>query len=379
MICSIFIVISCIEYEVFERIENDKLRVIGVRYEPFAEFSPGDTLTCKAYFAGDEVTSIYDFSGAYTVRWDDVEYHPDERNIRIIDTILWLPDSIQFRYCIPEDIFIKERSLYTTDSAKIRRVYELVKKDRLSNGTLFRSFSKDSLLTVMSDLKSIYTPCYLFFHARSKNGSELKVRSDFIIRYNSDYPDYMMVNKNPQIKWIAVFKVPDHFSNSFNPNNPAMANQFTTYYLYNERNPGLVCDTIEIDDGYTYFFGGNEEIDTYVDPSGDTLVDTTCDFVPYKINDTIITVKEYYNYIWFYQNIDKVSDNSNALMNLERENSWYSVVELKPPVLMDMKHFKVWLVIYDSAEDFGWAKGNAVKEVSGVFKYTESYIKSIKD
>lgn len=71
----------------------------------------------------------------------------------------------------------------------------------------------------------------------------------------------MLTNSNPEINWIAVFKVPEEAGDEFNPNNPALAGKFSTYYLYNKHEPQRVSDTIEIDTGFTYFLGGNEEID----------------------------------------------------------------------------------------------------------------------
>jgi len=64
---------------------------------------------------------------------------------------------------------------------------------------------------------------------------------------------------------------------------------------------------------------------------------------------------------------------------LDREkDSWYSLIELKPPLIVDMEHFKVWLVIYDYTNDLGWPAGYAIKEIKGIFKYTEAYKKSVQ-
>lgn len=105
-------------------------------------------------------------------------------------------------------------------------------------------------------------------------------------------------------------------------------------------------------------------------------MDTTCDFVSYSGDNS--KVKENYAYIWCYQNVDKISENPKTLMQLDAQNSWYSLSELRPPVIINMEHFRIWLVIYDYTNDLRWPREFAIKGVKGIFKYTEAYKKSVQ-
>ena len=63
--------ISCTNFNapLFERIDDNKLRVIGVSIGPHPEVSPGDTVTATAYFAGNPVVSVDAFSIAHSILW----------------------------------------------------------------------------------------------------------------------------------------------------------------------------------------------------------------------------------------------------------------------------------------------------------------------
>lgn len=377
--CSLIVFTSCVEYDRFERIEDEKLRVIAVRYEPTADFAPGDTLTGKVYFAGNKVSSVSDFSLAYIHNYDKNHSFPDERKIELIDTTFWLPDSMQFKYRIPEDVFIKENNQGTSDTAKMRSVVELIKMNDMSGGTFLESIPKDSLQSIFAQLSALYLRPNLFFHAHSINGFDLKVNSEFIIRYNSKFPKYLPINHNPQIKWIAVYKVPDNISSNFSPLDPNLAGKFNESFLYNEYSPEKVVDTIEIDAGYKYFLFADYGTNTYVNLSGDTIHDTTCDFVEYPTKDTVYNLPESYFYRWFFQNMDNVDEVKDSLLTVGESGSEMDLAELTPPVFTSMKHFKIWLVVYDGfGGQYDRPKGYAMRSVSGVFKYTEAYQKSVK-
>lgn len=376
---SLIVFTSCTEYDRFERIEDDKLRVIAVRYEPTADFAPGDTLTGKVYFAGNKVSSVSDFSLAYIHNFDKNHSFPDERKIELIDTVLWLPDSMQFKYRIPEDVFVKENTLGTSDTTTMRSIVDLIKMNDLSGGTLLESMSKDSLPSLIAALSSLYLRPNLFFHAHSVNGFDLKVNSEFIIRYNSKFPQYLPINHNPKIKWVAVYKVPEDISKDFSPLNPGLAGKFDEFFLYNEYSPEKVIDTIEIDDGYKYFLFADYGMNTYVNSSGDSIHDTTCDFVEYPTKDTVYTLSEQYYYKWFFQNKDNVDEVKDSLLTVGQSGSTMDLVELTPPIFTSMQHFNIWLVVYDGFGDqYNRPRGYAMRSLDGVFKYTEAYKKSVK-
>ena len=364
------------EYDRFERIENDRLRVICVRFEPDADFAPGDTLVGKAYFAGDTVVSVEDFSIAYLHQYDQNHSFPDERTITLIDSTLWLPDSMQFRYKIPEDVFLKEKVQGDVDSATIKRivdVFSLYDGPLESLPDIIGVATLDSLLLVISN---IYARPSIFFNAHSTSGSVLKVRSEFIVRYNTLLSPYLPVNHNPIIKWMNVYKVPYKSADSFNPNKLKLREKYFLTYLYNTDTPESVSTTIEIDTGFAYFISCNKGIETYVTSSGDTIKDTTCDIVNSLSGKPL---PEEYEYKWFFQNSDNVDEEPDSLLLLNFGDSGPGYIRMKLPVFTDMKHFKIWVVVHDNApEEWSRPKGYTMCTVEGSFEYTDAYVKSVK-
>lgn len=375
LLCLLSTCISCMEFDSFERIEDEKLRVIGMQFNPAAEFAPGDTVTCTVHFAGNDVISISEFSVAYIHKYDRNDYFPDERKIAIVDSVLWLPDSAQFRYTVPHDVFLKEQWYGSADSTTVKAVVGLIGQDQRLNEAIVDALSADSLSQFLDILSSFYSRCHLFFKARSQNGTTLKIHGEFVIRYNSLYPNLLPVNNNPQIRWVGIYKVSNSIGKNFNPHNPSMKNKYTISYLYNEYYPEKVCDTIEIDTGFTYFLAGDEGKNVIVDFSGDTIVDTTIDFIE---NSDTKTVPEKYTYRWFYQNVDCPSIDPDSLLTLDNMDVWYSLTELKPPLFTDMSNFKIWLVVYDEGYTWNRPRGYAIRGVQGIFRYTDAYKRSVR-
>ncbi len=130
---------------------------------------------------------------------------------------------------------------------------------------------------------------------------------------------------------------------------------------------------------FWYFFAGDRGINTYIDSTGQVIHDTTIDIIEFEIEDTVITEKETYVYVWFYQNLDNVSSEPDSLFDVNSEEAWPSLAKLEPPIKTTMKHFRIWLMVYDEfyGEDNS-PKGYAMRTVDGVFKFTEAYKKSVK-
>lgn len=374
----IFSLISCMEFDRFERIEDDKLRIIGVTYEPFAEFAPGDTITGKIYFAGNAVVSAGNFSIAYDKQYNKNYIFPDERPIKLLDSTLWFPDSMQFRYVIPSDVFLKEKVHGITDSAIIRKIYNLAELYVHSGISAFSSINPDTLDYYLSIFNSLYADPSIFFNAESVNGSRLKVRSETVIKYSSLFPEYLPVNNNPKIKWIAVYSVPDSQSNNFDPAVSRLIDSTKITYLYNEYNPGSVTNTVEIDKDHSYFLVCNKGIDSHIDTSGKIINDTTCDMI-FSRDPSIPAFPEEYEYEWFFQNMDNVDEKKDSLLVLIDSVSSGGYIKMKTPVFTEMTHFKVWVVVHDNVSGlYSRPEGFAVRSAEGIFRYTDEYKKSVK-
>jgi hypothetical protein len=370
--------ISCAEVDRFERIENDKLRIIAVKYDGAAEFAPGDTVKGKVYFAGNTIASVGDFSIAYEHQIDKNNIFPDEQKIALLDTVLWFPDSMQFRYIIPKDVFLTKKIQGLQDTAMIRKLYQLASQVSEYGDTLLPPTSEDTLEQLMIAVSSLYAQPSLFFYANSVNGTRLKVRSEITIRYNSLFPYFLPVNHNPEIKWIAIYKVPSSSSESFSPHNSDSTGRSSVAYLYNSFYPDSISDTIVIDTGYSYFLACNKGIDFHLGTSGDTIRDTTCDFFELP-GDTKVSLPEEYEYRWYFQNKDDVDDFKDSLLVLLDGNTGPGTIQIKTPVNTAMQRFKVWVVVNDYISGmYSRPKGFAVGSGEGVFKYTDEYKKKVK-
>jgi hypothetical protein len=370
--------LSCAEMDRFERIENDKLRVIGVRYEGATEFAPGDTVKGRVYFAGNTITSVGDFSIAYVQQYDKNYIYPDEKKIILVDSTLWFPDSMQFRYVIPGDVFLKEKIQGITDTTVLLKLYTIAGLVKQYGDSALPPISEDTLNYLVSVIGNLYARPSIFFYANSINGTSLKVRSEFTIRYTSLFPHFFPVNNNPKIKWLAIYKVPSSQSEDFNPHSPKLNDSTSITYLYNEYYPDSVSDTVVIDKGYSYYLACNQGIDFHFGPQGDTVRDTTCDFVSLPDN-TDSLVSEEYNYKWFFQNQDDLDEVKDSLMVLMTESSGAGYISIKTPVFTDMTHFKIWVVVNDNFSGlYSRPRGYAVGTGEGVFKFTDEYKNSVK-
>lgn len=379
IISGLFILIlSCAEYDRFERIENDKLRIIAVKYDGAAEFAPGDTVKGKVYFAGNTIASVGDFTIAYVQQYDKKYIYPDEQKIVLLDTTLWYPDSMQFRYVIPKDVFLTKKAQGLQDTTVIRKLYDVSSLVSEFGDTLLETVSEDTLEQLMIAVNRLYAQPSLFFFANSVNGTRLRVRSEITIRYNSLFPSFFPVNHNPEIKWIAVHKVPSSGSTSFSPHTVDTTGRSSVSYLYNAFYPDSVEDTIVVDTGYSYFLSCNQGIDYHLTTKGDTIRDTTCDFITMP-DDSTPPVPEEYNYRWYFQNMDDVDDFNDSLFVLLDGNSGPGTIQIKTPVNTAMQRFKVWVVVNDFISGmYAHPKGFAVRSGEGVFKYTDEYKKRVK-
>jgi hypothetical protein len=356
------------EFDTFERIEDDKLRVIGVEHEPKADFAPGDTVTTKIFFAGDTLLSIRNFSLAYKHEYDHNHTFPDERNISVLDTTLWLPDSAQFRFVIPKDLFQKEHFFGTSDTVSVNQMVTLINSLPDPESFLLTNKSNSLYAKYFEIISQLYARPNIFFHAQSIHGADLKIKTDFVVRYNSKFPSLFPVNTNPSIKWIGIYKVKNEISNNFWPYDTTNKGKFELYYLYNTIAPEKQTDTILIANNYTYFITSNTQMPFFVQPNGDTLIDTVCDF----INIDSMSIPESFNYKYFFQNLDKTNEVPDSLLVIDNENT--SMAKLYPPVFTSMKHFKIWVVLYDSFNaEWSRPRGCNIQSVKGVFKYSDGY------
>jgi hypothetical protein len=200
----------------------------------------------------------------------------------------------------------------------------------------------------------------------------LDVYKYMTIRYTRDLKsDSANVNRNPSLRWIAVYDVPRGKVNSFDSvakYNPAIK------YLFYPLHPDsvMVMDTITIDSGHTYYLIADSGINGH---------DTDMQTYTYVslISGSAITTKENYYYQWFYKDLDYRSPMVyDSLIMFSGGNEVGNATRFLTPVDTAMHRFEFYCVVRDVRLDFE-AVGESEYEVTGYFKYTDAYARNPHD
>jgi hypothetical protein len=350
----------------FPRVDANKIRVIGVVFSSKPEVAPGDTITATAYFGGDKVTAITDFKLAHHYRrlMSEITF-TDSYSIESLIQPKGFPDSAQISFIINPDIFLRHQGIDSLPQHTVDSISRIITMNKDSLSLFLANLSNEQRDVLRNYIERMALPAYLLFTAHSENGTDLPIVASFRIKYHVPILGVVPVNNNPDISWLAVYKVPSNYAMNFSPNEPSLSGKFTTTYLYNKNNPSICDSNVAIDTGYAYFLAADDGV-VRNGSSIDTLRDTSTDWNGNRIRET-------YNYKWFYQNVDMVTDYEDSLMNID--NSTSSYIEMKPAYNTEMKHFKVWVAVYDELEDRWWRpRGMCVRGVKGVFRFSNAYI-----
>jgi hypothetical protein len=393
----------------YERIEPNALRNLAVVYQPYPEGAPGDTVHVAAYFGGDSAVSA-----SWTVSYDVVtnSYGTDTflnlKDLPQINPSPHLPDSLDFFFKVPDSVFYTTAAIQEQQLAFIRPALPSGMRSMTKNemadflhdiaqvnfydstglGAFMAAWGAklgvgapgsqplDSAIAAAAVLINTFSiKAYLFADVRAKDGKRLKVKSDFVIRYNSRFRGQPMVaafvpvNTNPRIRWLGVYRVKGG-GMLFSPNDPDFTGKFSLQYLYNELYPDSVADTVVIDTGYSYYIGADSGIVSYM--RNDTLVsDTSRD----KICSPAGTCQlETFWYDWFYQNLalDSVTLPLDSLVTAARTSE--PVTMMLPSADPHMTAAYFWVVVYDEyLGQFNRPLGMCKRGAPCYFKYTDAY------
>ena len=222
--------IGCADFPTsYSRIEPDKSRLLDFIYEP-AEAAPGDTVLCKAIFAGKTVSPddlTWRTSYNITVNEYGISTAADTVPLEIIPVDCTFSDRtscIAFRFVIPDDIVANSSAVPENWLSFIPDYYrEAIPQE-------FRAFSKSDFLQMVDLLstpgmvpadafdeesRSLFplllqcftVPVQLYCTVR---GGHMIV-SDYSVRYNSRFASIpgtgVPVNRNPVIDSIRIYAV----------------------------------------------------------------------------------------------------------------------------------------------------------------------------
>jgi hypothetical protein len=290
--------------------------------------------------------------------------------VTLLDQPVGLPDSAKFSFIIKPDVFIGRQPYDSMAQSTVDSISRLFMQTKDSIEKTISSLS-DSQKTVLGKiLEKMVLPAGLIFTAHSANGTALEVGARFTIKYHARLPGTMLPNNNPDISWVGICKVPDRYAFGFNFFDPSNSGKCTLTYLFNRNNP-VICDSIiDVDTGYAYFLVADNGISTNTDSIGGAIADTAMDAI---VDENGSRIFETYNYKWFYQNVNNVTDQDDSLMQIDDNGS--ACIEMKPPDNTEMKAFRTWVVTYDQIErQWTRPRGMCVRPVHGLFRFSSQYI-----
>jgi hypothetical protein len=363
----------------FEQIENSRIRPVGMVITPYPEGAPGDTLRVSAHFAGKPITRITDFR-VCRGQFDTVGISQK------IDTLPFnLPDSIAFNYRIPDtllDSVIRKLQSSPSFAPEFTALLNALESNHLE---AFSGLDSQTIAAVIDFLNDCHLYCRFMFTAKTADGEELKIRKDFLVRYNSRFQampsmaSRLPVNHNPSLRFVALYKVRGD-RDSFNPNNPYQRRFLTTSYLQTSIPGTIANDTMEIDTGYSYFLGTDTGIVTYQKINGDTISDTNIDryHIPYPVSvgasdykDSLLA--EEFSYTWFYERQTNTESSDDVDMALE-ESVDKPIIKFFPPLDISITECTIWVKISDYLNSsMIRPTGSAETCVHCVFRYTDAY------
>jgi hypothetical protein len=395
---ALLMLIQCVDPFVtsFEEVENTKMRTIAFVYDNhgYAEGAPGDTIDFKALFAGKDVkTARWTATTSILAAQFGTDTFKDTFSLmnwivpgtykEALHDSVELTDTISFSFVIPQDVIKKQftlsqRVISLIPSSTQRSSSALL--DTLTIGTLFFYFdllsalgnlpmdsSQMQQIAMMAgdstgDLIKMLPVITQLFSTNMKIFSQVNdtewIKSTFVIRYNTAlkplFPE-ISANKNPDIGWVKLVRIRGKVL-SFDPLNDYPLID-STIMLYNKNDTASYndIDTIPIDDNYSYFLVADSAVSTL--DSGISL--TSGNKQP-----------EIYYYQWMYRNDDLVDNyEANKLFKLQ-QGFYFNVVKILPSYSAQMKHFSIWLVVYDNFLGEKYRPvGFQVKEIRGYFKY----------
>jgi hypothetical protein len=387
--CALFLFCSPMEpLAPFERIESGRIRPVGMVIDPYPEGAPGDVLRVSAYFAGKPIVKYTDF------RVCKGEFDTVGTPVSISGPIREGSDEIVFEYRLPDTIldsvlnklraspgYVPEfDTLLSALSPKIIMLPQDTVTDSAwshqAQGFILwhQALPLDSsqMAAALGFFNELYLKCRFMFTASTADGESLKIRKDFMVRYNDRFgiiPDLskrLPVNHNPEILSLILHKVAGDTS-EFDPAEPSPP--FTDQYMLSLGSGNrAITDTVEIDTGYSYFF----EVRT---SKGDTYhISYPLKNDPKKFRDSLVSEK-YWN-TWFFEQIGGTlpPEDGMTLQQDEHEN----IIKFYPSLDPGASGCTIWVKISDYLESkTPRPTGTAQASARCVFRYTDAYKKSM--
>ena len=347
----------------FKQIESTRIRPVGMVISPYPEGAPGDVLHISAYFAGKPIVNYSDFrvcKGEFDTTGMTVSINGPSRSQN---------DLVVFEYRLPDTILdsvIQNLKASPGYSPEFDLLLGAIKSHQID---AVKNLDSSLLPVAVGFLTNLNLKCRIMFTVSTANGESLKVRKDFMVRYNYLFQDIpalaerLPVNRNPFIPFVYLYKVSGDTSD-FDPEKPARPYTIRELAAIDSRNENLP-DTIDIDTGYSYFVNANNTIaDKY-------LIPYPVKNDPSKVKDSIVSEK--FSYFWFYEQHGGSSSSADDGMTLQQDE-FESTIKLYPPLDLDVTGCTIWVNVVDYLESKApRPHGSDMTSVRCVFRYTDAY------
>jgi hypothetical protein len=380
-------VLSCSQFPTsLGYIGDQYVQTVGFVFTPLAEGAPGDTIHLHAYFAGEPVRS---YACSVSTHFSVTLYGSDTavNFMPLVDPNAALtPDSISLSYVIPDSIFAgfgpiiiqdlaaipdSEKKVFGLDSASISRVPTSQIPSRIGQILTSTDFSSvDSIVGQQVAHLCELLSTQIVFHLAVNGG--YTITRNITVRYNSHISNdrYIFVNRNPDPRWIAIFKVRNRKQASFSLAD--RTSDDTIFCLYPSdtsvvAGPKRFTDTVVIDTGFTYYAAGDSGIINGVDHR-DSAYSNSGVYIP-----------EDYNYLWFYDPDTTETSDRNPQNSLSISNGRGYYGSIAAPLDTTIHDVTIWARVSETASGvLNPPTSVTVRQVHVVFEYSAKYASSVK-
>jgi hypothetical protein len=345
-------------------IDGSKSQPVGFVFSPYAEGAPGDTISLKAYFAGDSLVS---FTCSLSTHYEQSPYGSDTAYgfVSVNDPKAILSaQALSLSFVVPRDYFANNPVNIGAITAGLS--FQNWTIDSVSAFLTTTDFSHaDSATCLLAARLSQLITGKIVLHIAINGGftitRSITVGYDTHIKGNR----YVFVNKNPTLNWIGIYKIKGTAS-SFEP-----GPNDTLICLYAADSsaipsPRRFSDTVGIDKGYVYYA---------VADSGGYNGTITRDSS--RSNSGVVGY-ENYSYLWFYQSDPTEAqgvDPQNQLIIDNGARNYYA--QLSPPLNCAIQHAKIWVRVSDSFDnEANRPIGVSLYEMNVVLAYSDAYRKN---
>jgi len=374
-------IISCSEFSSsYERIENDRIRLLDFMYEP-AEAAPGDTVLVKALFAGKEITSDdiswrASFKVAMNSNGADTAFDEEPLDCTIQPyNFSERTSCVALRFVIPKNCILESPAIADDWVASLPQQLRATLPEEIANLSRTELISMvDSLSTIISKADAqeqellvsllpvdIAAALPLFMQLLTVKirlyadvSRSHRIKSDYSVSFApriEKVPGISITrNHNPQVDSIGLYIV-----KGSNLTRLDRTGDGTEYVTLSRGNDSAI--TIERKKGCTYF------LEAFV--HNRDSVRTLYDIVKNEPASTEELTAE-----WFFELKESESENVkvNDMMNVFPVNDLTAVLYL--PLDTAISHFTIWVQVTDSKMNvYNRSQGSTVFEFNGTFTY----------